>query len=879
MKRLGLICALVCALTLSITAVFALSVNAADVSEADYSNVFTKGANCEKMVSDYDYNIKGNVGNGVFFEGSGESFSFGYNNKIPAEILTRDLPIINMAPLNGEGYDKISSAEFILRDSENPSVRVGLYFTYAGYINEHNVIYVIGDNNGDYRAVNLGGNGMEYFSGKMFGFAAYSNSLNPEVMYTSLNFSLDYASKTLCYSDPVIREILCMTDRKQVGSGIWNGFPSGYATLEVVINTFKGGKVGVVVQKLFGESVGGKADLSQISPEIYFEKGEYDLTDMPVGGKGIAYPLPVAHAFDRYVGESEVKVVVRCGQNEKEIKNNLLVPEIDGVHTVGYSANNGAGGAETREEISVRVNEYLPQYNVWLGSDDSPVIDEYFDIPEVYVSGGSGTLKYTLSVRYNEKSFGAESGDHIFIGESGVFVLFVTVKGYTGEAYTEGFYYEIAEQNIPFVVSAVPEYALSGEELLLPEPEIKNGGLTVDVSVNGEKLARGEFVVPAEKVNGENLEAEYSSEDGVYKRKYEIKVISPENREDYMIAEIGNPVISLSERRGIEISASRGQTVSARMPFALPLENFMITVITEGNGADSADIILRDAKYGVESFLRVGYNDGESSYVQLNGTGKKVIIDGGFGKNVQISFMINSRENSVYSAKGELLFDDFFVPSGIAYVSFLVNGTEESDFALTVRQVANQLLYASDAQRLVYGEERIATENALHLGGTLDLPSVLLYDVFNTPKKGYAKVTSSSGKEVYSGTAGSVSVEVEEYGFYYLDYFSEKDGKKADASYTFAVSDDVSPVIKSEKGIPSSAKAGEVYMLPEITVTDNVDESPLWYVIVYNPRTGERNAVTDGTYSFSEAGEYRIIVCATDKAGNVANVCVTVTVR
>ena len=99
-----------------------------------------------------------------------------------------------------------------------------------------------------------------------------------------------------------------------------------------------------------------------------------------------------------------------------------------------------------------------------------------------------------------------------------------------------------------------------------------------------------------------------------------------------MIAEIGNPVISLSERRGIEISASRGQTVSARMPFALPLENFMITVITEGNGADSADIILRDAKYGVESFLRVGYNDGESSYVQLNGTGKKVIIDGGFGK-------------------------------------------------------------------------------------------------------------------------------------------------------------------------------------------------------------------------------------------------------
>ena len=77
----------------------------------------------------------------------------------------------------------------------------------------------------------------------------------------------------------------------------------------------------------------------------------------------------------------------------------------------------------------------------------------------------------------------------------------------------------------------------------------------------------------------------------------------------------------------------------------------------------------------------------------------------------------------------------------------------------------------------------------------------------------------------------------------------------------------------------TAAKAGEVYTLPEITVTDNVDESPLWYVIVYNPRTGERNAVTDGSYSFSEAGEYRIIVCATDKAGNVANVSVTVTVR
>lgn len=493
--------------------------------------------------------------------------------------------------------------------------------------------------------------------------------------------------------------------------------------------------------------------------------------------------------------------------------------------------------------------------------------------------GGSDTLRYDLSVKYNGRAFGVSSGERILIDESGVFVLFVKVKGYTGEGYTEGFYYEISERSIPFTVSAVPEYAIKGEELLLPSPEIKVAGLKTEVLVNGEKLPVGEFTVPAEKIAGDKLKIEYLSQDGAYKREYETKIIAPENREDYMLAEEGEPVITLSERKGVEIFSADGRTVSARMPFALPLENFLVTLVTEGGGADSTDVILRDAKYGTETFLRLSYKDGASSYVQLNGKGKKVAIDGGFGKNERISFMINSRENSVYTATGRLLFDDLFLPSGVAYTSFRINGNGNSAFSLTIRQIANQLMYATDAPRLVYGAERIASEKAVKLGGTLELPSVLLYDVFNSPKNGYAEIVSSSGKVVYSGAAEEISVEIEEYGFYYLDYYSEKGSKKADASYVFTVSDDVSPVIKSEKGVKTSAKVGEVYTLPEIKVTDNVDESPLWYVVIYNPKTGERKVVTDGTYSFSVAGEYRIIVCAADKAGNVTNVGVTVNVK
>ena len=66
--------------------------------------------------------------------------------------------------------------------------------------------------------------------------------------------------------------------------------------------------------------------------------------------------------------------------------------------------------------------------------------------------------------------------------------------------------------------------------------------------------------------------------------------------------------------------------------------------------------------------------------------------------------------------------------------------------------------------------------------------------------------------------------------------------------------------------MPTSAKVGQVN-LPQVTVTDNDTQTPIYYVTVFSP-SGKLLSVTNNSFVATEKGLHRIVIVAYDAIGN-----------
>lgn len=859
-----------------------LTFSSAEETQA-VSDVFVKSANCVSVTDSLDYKTGYLSKKGTVIEGSGNVFSFNYKNKIPTRLMTRDMSVMDMSVVYSEGNDAVTALEFILTDSENPDNKVGLYWTYAGNIyDSHDACYAIGNYNGQYRG-KMDEDSDVIFSGKTFGYAFYGRSLNAanKSFGASFGFSFDYKEMKLGVIYNSFCTVLDLDDKKQVGASVWQGFEGDAAYLSVNVYTRKGGTAAVAVEKLFGvDMTGDFGEEKKVSPTIYYDYGEMDKDDMPFAAKGYDYTLPFASGFDWYYGESAVSVTATLGAAVTPVSDFVFKPEEAGEYVIGYSVLNGFSGNKKTETLDLLALDKIPQINIWTDVETTPVIDCYFRIPDYRIAGGLGKLGAEISVFYAGVQTGYTSGDYILLDRAEPLVVSVKATGYVGEPYTKNFIYNIADRNEPFTVNGVPQYALYNCELVLPEITAYKSGLTTEISVNGGKA--DSLTIPKTAVT-EDLNVVYSVKDGetVYNKAFFIQTIRPSGREDYFIKENGGCEVSVSEGGAvIDFNSAAEQTV-VKMPFAVSMNGCALNFSAEGYDLNSLDVIITDSEYGgLENFLRFYYKDRTTSYMQINGTGEKFTVNGGLGSGDRaFSFIIDGYNSSLMTPQEEVITDKLFIPSKAAYIAFRANGVKNAGAKITVKQVANQLLFASDNAAVCTPVKYMPLNADCHFGNEIEIPKMRLFDVLSTPKKAFMTVSSLSGKTVYSGEAKALRFTADEYGYYYVKYFETAAMKKAVGSYVFRVIDDVSPVITLKGELESEIKLGKRYSLPEFSVTDNFDAEPTVFTVAHHLNSGRKTVIADGNYTFDRAGKYRIEIVAIDKSGNTTVFSQEVTVN
>lgn len=122
-------------------------------------------------------------------------------------------------------------------------------------------------------------------------------------------------------------------------------------------------------------------------------------------------------------------------------------------------------------------------------------------------------------------------------------------------------------------------------------------------------------------------------------------------------------------------------------------------------------------------------------------------------------------------------------------------------------------------------------------------------------------------------------IKLDEYGQYDIKYNVGDSNASDEISYAVNVPDITAPEFVFEKGFKTTAKVGDVYVIPAFTVKDNLTaaEDIEVYKYVINP-DGRIITITGNGFRFAKAGEYTFYLTAYDKAFNGKTVKVKVTV-
>jgi hypothetical protein len=122
---------------------------------------------------------------------------------------------------------------------------------------------------------------------------------------------------------------------------------------------------------------------------------------------------------------------------------------------------------------------------------------------------------------------------------------------------------------------------------------------------------------------------------------------------------------------------------------------------------------------------------------------------------------------------------------------------------------------------------------------------------------------------VYEGACDQdIELTASEYGSYDITY-AVKDTGGWEQKYYYKVNsvDTVPPVITGEYTFKKYYEVGETLTLPEIQATDDSGKVQRYHFII--TPTGEWRVIVEGnTYTFSEAGTYRICLAAVDVSMN-----------
>lgn len=328
----------------------------------------------------------------------------------------------------------------------------------------------------------------------------------------------------------------------------WTGFPSGKARLSISASGYSATTANFCITKVAGltvEELAGNYYTDTEGPAITVDT---TYTEMPVAEVGTKYTIPTATAYDTYTGRAIVDVSVWYDYSSNNatsvgIVNGCFTPSKQGYYTIVYSATDGFSNT-TIKTLTVRAVGTAPKITVSLEIEPIKEIElgRKVTLADAITEGGSGNVTVVKSVTFGDKNIGL-TNDSFTPEESGEYTITYTATDYIGK--TAAYSYKLNAK-----AGTTP--ILNITDITLPKIFIADCGYTLpevyaddyttgthrkvlaDVKVTdkeGEKTYKaGDRIVPKVSSNGDTVKVVYYSGNTTLDAIYVPTIIAKNNK-------------------------------------------------------------------------------------------------------------------------------------------------------------------------------------------------------------------------------------------------------------------------------------------------------------------------------------------------------------
>jgi hypothetical protein len=650
----------------------------------------------------------------------------------------------------------------------------------------------------------------------------------------------------------------------------------------------------LLVSMLGGVDTSGET-INERAPQVTVDYDDYDVKNLPKGiaGEGYSYPIFDAVAYSPQDGIYEVDdVSVRYGGKTLTVENGRFATEEEGTYQILYTATSKNGNkAYKTVEIQVRSQDEI-SCDYAFASEIPDVVyvgkDKVY-LPDGKVLGGSGRVTIESSLFVGEKEVEIlESGKGRYFvptvidGTQTTYVFRCNVVDITGKDNLFEKQIVVKYPTAPVIEEVtVPKAVRVGYETTFAIPTAYTFGqdgtktnVPVTMTIDGTPCDNGVYAPTA----AGTFDVVFTA--GETQLSYQVQALARPTAENgnnwyflpnnFTFAQAQDTRISFIKGEG-EGTFDFANLVSADgFSFKFDVEKNKIPevkiTITDGvNPNERVDFFVRDhlgtpVLYAGDTFL--GGLSGSLVSESTAMIGFSYDNDG---------YLLVSNGNQLgqveYYANGEP-FQGF--TSGGVYLTVSVNG--ETNARFDIAEVNGHPLTAEveDFKRpTISFEESVTVQRSVNKGEKFIVYKARGWDVFSGVAQTTVSVKSPSGEMLYNGACDKdIEFTASEYGTYDVTYVV-RDTEGWDQKYYYKVNsvDVTPPVITGEYDFKKYYEIGETIKLPEIDATDDSGKVQRYHFII--TPIGEWKVIVEGdTYTFPEAGTYRICLAAVDTSMN-----------
>ena len=742
-------------------------------------------------------------------------------------------------------------------------------------------------------------------------FQSYYNEANTEVGKTRLDVRFDAETKSVYCGNTFIIDL----DSTQYFDTPWSGFVSGKVRLSVWAESYASASANFVVTKAGNIDI-SKTTIEENEPPVITVNTEYTADTMPKAEVGKPYSVPSATAFDIYSGSCEVATEVYYNYTAQAsrvtLKNGQFTPSYLGKYAIVYKAYDRMGNeASALLWVDAIENVSAPEVSLKSNLPASINAGSKITLPEYEVIGGSGNSIVKIYVNDGESESEITSEEYLFnaVGTHTFKWVATDHIGQTCELVVE---VNSEKGNAPvFVDSPVfPKYYIANTPYLAPElyaNDYTSGVLvrrlaTVTLTdANGSRvIANGEKFTPVVANNFDLVTLTYKVDSVVYEVK--IPAVKAKDDSGVYIAnyfDLTGATLTLSSASGtITATQSNGSWIFANSLLAEGLE-LVLDADSANSKFDAIKVVFTDSENPAQSFAVVLNNSGKTTVIDI---GESSFVDEGAGfagtaksnrfkiAYYQGALTVNGSGLNVKSYSNGEAFNGF--ASGKVYVSLeFVNA--EAGASYQIAEVNGQKVTTTTLDRVAPKITILGvTGGSYKINESTVLPAALAGDTLD-PNVTFTLRVLSPSLEVVTSVDGILldnvdptreyEIKFTEYGPYKVSYQAKDSfsGRTTNLVYNINVEDSEGPVITFSSPFETTAKVGDVLVIPNYTLSDNLDDASA--IISMNSCMVPGGEIVEMLNSNSiiatRAGVYQLRVFAMDTMGNITlfriNVVVT----